>query len=336
MNTTRAAIASHIRQAQTPAEELRYVLGRLEAEIGKLGYPGQDRPVEVLTMLDRASELLETITQHGGDLAAERGRFDTITQQFRRKGGAFVRQIGGAEALRDLRAEQKPPEVHWWWYTDERLASERKAQLRKTLRTMGILAVVIAALSGLYALFLQPDKATRERALHEQRAETALAQGDLPLALSQTEQALTYAPQDPNLEVTRGAVLELMGRQDEAGQVFAQTRLAFESDPNAGGLEAFYSARAQVYLMAGAADRALADTQAMVSLNPDSAMGYFQMGNVNATLGNVVEASQEYQKAGELASASGQIQLEAMARIQLANLTLMLSGPQIGTPTPTP
>ncbi len=336
MNTTRASVASHIRQAQTPAEELRSLLGRLEAEIGKLGFPGQDRPVEVLTMLDRASELLETITQHGGNLAAERGRFDTVTRQLRKRSGAFLRQIGGAKVLRDLRLEHAPPQANWWWYTDERLIAEHRAQRRKSLTTTGIMVVAIALLSGLYALFLQPDKATRERALHEQQAEAALSQGDLPLALSEVEQALSYAPQDPTLEVTHGAILELMGRQDEASRLFTQTQLAFEGDPNAGGLEGFYSARAQVYLMAGAADRALADTRELVSLYPDSAVGYFQMGNVNATLGNVVDASQEYQKAGELASASGQTQIEAMARIQLANLMLMMSGPQMSAPTPTP
>jgi tetratricopeptide (TPR) repeat protein len=330
MSTRRADIASQIRQAQTPAEELRVILSRLEAEVGKLGFSGHDRSADVLTLLDRAAELIEGLAHYGGDFAAEQARFDTITRQLESKGKAFLAQVGGPAALQALREEMRPPINNWWWTIDERLAKERRARQQRTLWTVGVAAVVFAALAGLYTLFLAPDETTRARLRHEQQAETALMQGDLPLALAEVEQALSYAPGDGNLLILRGVMLELMAQSGQADKDFDDARAAI-GDP-----EAFYSARAQAYLIAGSADRALTDTQRMIEDNPDSAIGYFQMGNVNASLGNLLDASENYERASQLAAAAGQTELEALARVQLANLMLMLSAPQIPTATPLP
>ena len=330
MNTSRASIASHIRHAQTPAEELRAILGQLEAGVGRLGVSGTERPAEILTQLDRATELLDALSQHGGNLAGEQARLHTITQQLYRKGKAFLSGIGGADTLRSLRAHTNPPPDNWWWTIDERLAADRQARRRRTIRTLGVAVVAVAALSLLYTLFLAPDEATRERYRHEQQAETALMQGDLELALSEVESALAHAPGNGELLILRGVVLQMAGRSDEAEQDFTAVRQTIESP------ETFYSTRAQAYLMAGAADRALEDTERMLELNPESALAYFQMGNVNATLGNLLEANRNYEEASRLAAAAGQSELEAMSRVQLANLMLMMSAPQLPETTPAP
>jgi len=330
MSTIRSHAASHIGNVQTPAEELRATLSRLEAAVGQLGFSGQEHPTEILHLMDRATELVDVLSRHGGNMTSERARFDTITNQLRRKRQALLKQLGGTMTLRALRDEVQTTPQGWWWTIDEELERERKLRTRRTVWTVGVVVAITALLSVLYTQFLAPDEATRARYRHEQRAESALTQDNLEAALSEVELALTHAPGDEKLLVLRSVVLDLLGRSAEAERDFALAR------QRSSDLEALYSTRAQAYLLAEAADRALDDAQRMIDLNPASAMGYYQMGNANANLGNLLEASENFETAGTLAAAAGRTELEGMARIQLANVTMLLSAPQLPTATPLP
>ncbi|MGC9520515.1 MAG: hypothetical protein ACP5HG_01370 [Anaerolineae bacterium] len=329
MSQPKVSVAARIKGARTPGEELRGTLSRLEARVGRLTFAESDAPAEILVLLDRADTLMQALAAEGFDLQAERSRFITITQQFRKKGKAFLRQIGGSEALQGLREEAAPPDSNWWWYIDRVLSEERRVRRARTLRTVAIAAVVLAVLTGLYMLFLAPDEATRERYLYEQRAERALSENDPMRALDEVAQALTYAPNDPDLLVLQGVSYRLSGLEDEAETSFAAAQAA------ASDLEIFYATRSQAYMLANRPELALEDAQEMVKLYPDSAVAHLQMGSVNQALGNYVEASSNYEKASELARASGNSELEGIARVQLANVTMLMSAPQLGTPSPT-
>lgn len=324
------SIAAQIRSAKTPAEDLRETIKRLEAQIGKLSFGEQKEAVEILGLFDRADSLIKEIAERGGNLEAERARFNTVTQQFRRKGKIFVKRVGGAEAMHRLRQRYEPPTENWWWFIDQHLAEEARAQRKETLRIVAIAVVVLAMLTGLYQVFLAPDEITRERIRYEQRAERAITEGDATTALAEVNQALGLDPDNPDLLLLKGVILHTLDRQEEAEEAFEAAKRGISDQ------ELFYSARAETYQRAGMPSEAREDAQAIIELDSTSAIGYFHLGSTNAALGNLVEATDNYERASELARADGNTELEGMARVQLANLMMMMMMPQQATPEPTP
>lgn len=323
-------MASQIKGPTTPAEELRQILGQLEARIGRLGYADDSNSLEILTLLDRANQLIQRLTDHNVDLAAERSRFHTLTLQLRHKSHQFLKQAGGSARLEQARKDKDPPSQHWWWFIDQMLAGERQRRLRRTLQMLAVAAIALLVIAGLYSVFLQPDETTRLRYRYQQQAERALNEGDIEAALEATEQALACAPSNADLLVLQGVALTLIGRRAEADIVFSEAATAFDDN------ESFLSNRAQAYMMAGRPDLALEDTARMLDLDANSALAYLQMGNANTALGNLFAASQNYEQAAELAAAANQTELEGMARVQLANLTIIMMAPQSPAPVAEP
>jgi tetratricopeptide (TPR) repeat protein len=330
MNEFKVPIASQIRDAQTPAEELRETLGRLESHVGKLHLSEKDELIETLVLFDHADELFLTLSERGADLAPERTRFSTVSEQFKRKSKLFLKRLGGAEELQRLRAEREPPEDNWWWFVDRALAAERNARLRRTLTSAALTAVIIGALTALYMLFLAPDEATRERYKYEQRAERALTEGNAQVALENVETALTYAPDEPELLTLKGVTHQALDQPEQAEAAFETAREGYD-DPIT-----FLSARAQVYMRANMPAAAYDDAQAILEIDSTSAVGHFQLGSANTALGNLSEATVNYETAAELAREQDNVELEGMARVQLANLMMMMMVPQQATPAPTP
>jgi tetratricopeptide (TPR) repeat protein len=327
MENLRASMVSRIRTAQTPAEELRHILTRLEGHVGQIGFGEKAAAAEILDLLDQAEALIKQISATGGDLAAENTRFNTITRQFDKKKAAFLKEIGGAEALQQLRATREREEDHWWWYADLRLAEERRLHRTHVLRRVGIATLVLTILTSLYMLFLAPDEATREHFRHEHAAEQALIAGNPAAALIEADMALSYAPDDEELLILKGMALELQGKTEQAQVLYDRAQVLL------GETEAFLASRAQTYMLADRSDLALADAQHIVELDPDSALGHFILGNTNASLGNYYEAAANYERASELADAAGQTELQGLARIQLGNITMMMQAPDLGTDT---
>jgi len=323
-------MVSRMGSAQTPAEELRQILTRLENRVGQIGRGEKAAAAEMLDLLDQGGALIRQLTTGGGDPAAEALRFNTITRQFDRKKATFLKQVGGAEALRQLRATREHEEDHWWWYADVRLEEERRLHRTHVLQRAGIAAVVLIILTGLYMLFLAPDEATRERFRHEQDAEQALIDGNPAAALVEADLALFWAPDDDELLILKGIALELQGETEQAQALYDRAQELLDDT------ETFLASRAQTYMLAGHSDLALADAQHIIELDPNSALGHFLLGNANASLGNTFEAADNYERASELADATGQTELQGMARVQLANLTMLMQAPDLGTDTQPP
>jgi tetratricopeptide (TPR) repeat protein len=330
MNEPRVSIASKIREAQTPAERLRQILTRLESLVGQIGSGTQEKAANILSLLDQAHTLAENLKQQGADLGPERLRLQSIIQQLDRKSKPFLRQLGGAEVLAELRDARKPPTDHVWWYADLQLQRQQHDRKRKILMTIGTAAVVLMILTALYMRFLAPDEATRGRYSHEQNAEQALSRGDVEGALAEATLALSFAPGDGDLLVLQGVAYELLGSEELAQARFDAARTAYEDS------ETLYLRRAQNYITAGRADLALADANRVIDSNPTSAIAYFQRGIANAELGELSHAIDDMEKASELAEAAQQPELQGMARVQLGNLMMLMSAPQFEEPTPTP
>lgn len=329
MNQPRTPIAARIPEAKTPIGELRVTLSRLEAQIGKLGVTPLDHPEDILVLLDQAWTLFKDLQERGAELTPEHTRMTSIEEQLHSKRRQLLRALGGARTLQELRATHQPPEEHWWWFIDVALADERRTRLRQTTRGAIVGILILGVLIAAYQLFLAPDKATQQRMTHELAAEEALGAQDFTTALEEVNMALSLAPGDSDLLTLKGVALALSGREVESEGVFEQALQA------AGDLETFHIARARYFLIAHRAELALEDAQLAIEANPKSAMAYFQMGNAYAELGRVPEAAESYEKAAALAQETGETQLEAMARVQLAYLSMVPSLPT-GTSSPTP
>jgi len=79
----------------------------------------------------------------------------------------------------------------------------------------------------------------------------------------------------------------------------------------------------------------LADAEATISMNPTSARGYMYLAQANANLGNVLEAQRQFEEAARLANEMNDVELEAIARIQLAYLYQHMLAPlPAATPAP--
>lgn len=330
MSSLRVPPAAQIRNAQTPAEQLRVALSQLEAHVGKIEISKKDELVETLLLFDQVSDLMAALSEQGANLAPERARFRTVSEQFRKKGRVVLKRLGGATVLRSLRETHVPAEDQWWWFADDYLREQRAARRKRTLATVALAGIIVAVIAVLYNRFLAPDEATRLRFRYEQRAEYAAIEGNLDLALAHIDQALTYAPEDPELLMFKAVLLQTLDRPEEAETLFTAIRDVYPSPL------AFLANRAETYLRVEQPTEALEDAEAMVELEPNSGMGYFLMGSAHASLGNLNEAGTHYQRAGELASLAGDTELEALARVQLAYLTQMMMGPQTATTTPEP
>lgn len=305
----------------TPTEQLRKTLDRLEAQIGLLEHDTNDAALQILPLFDTAQTLFDDLSETGADLSPETSRFETLSGQFQKKGNAFLRKIGGTTALETLRQTHAPDTERWWWFIDRWLADRKRAQVRLQGKTLLTGVAVFAVLALLYTLFLAPDKATREKIGHQQNAESFGKEGNYGQALDEVNQGLDYAPDDVDLLTMKGVFELYLDRTADAAASFEAAEAA------AGSHVDFLLSRAQVYLILEDPEAVLADAQVVVGLAPDSPFGYFYIAQANVALGNPFEAQENFEKAAELASAAGEIELEAMARIQLGYLLQQMAAP---------
>ncbi len=127
----------------TPADELRELLGRVEKRLANLRGSGQEA-AELLLDLDRIDELWPELEAQGVDLRPEAGRWDTIQAQLRRNGPRVLRELWAAGGLDQLRARQHGAAtgLAWWWQLDDLVRQESIIRRRRTLVTLGVVAMV--------------------------------------------------------------------------------------------------------------------------------------------------------------------------------------------------
>lgn len=298
----------------TRADELHDQLSQLEAIVGRLGYGLGKEALTALTLFDSVSASLAEFQAKGQSLRAEVTRLETVSATLKRKAPTFLREIGGAAILKDARHTRQPGPTSWWWFLDDLIATRRRGQLRQLLRWAIGLAAVLLLLFALYQRFLAPDPATRERLKHEQVAQNLIQEGDLTGALSEVEQALSIAPENPDVLILKGCLQQELGQSAAAEETFAVAKSSI------GDQEAFLLRRGQVYLLLGQAQAGLADAEAAVALNPQSGAAYLLLGRASESLENYGEAITAYEQAATLADAQGNSQIAATARVNMGIL----------------
>jgi len=308
----------------TPAAQLREVLDKLEAHLGRLERDSSEEVQNILALFDAAHAIIVESEQAGASFPAEMTRFESASATFRRKAKPFLRKVGGAAGLAALRAGRPLTAGQWWWFIDQWWGEQKTAQCRRQLKSLLIGAAILAILAVVYALFLAPDKTVSQTIRLQRMAEQMAIAGDDIAALDMVNEALALSPNNASLLAFKGILQTRLGSETEAATTFAAAEAA------AGSREQFHLERAQIYLMLGQPEAVLAEAEAAIAANPQSARGYLYLAQANTNLGNFAEADKQYDEAGRLADEAGDAEIAAIARIQKAYLYQ-----QLFLPTPT-
>jgi tetratricopeptide (TPR) repeat protein len=321
---TATQLKAQKQKPQTRAEKLRDTLKILDARIAQLFKSKPEEASEIPVLFDRVNQALEELQEHGMNLASELGQVETLSAQFTKKRALFIRKIGGPQELAKAREANQPPRDRWWWYVDLALVEENKQKAVHWLRIFAVAAVSLIILAVIYQKFFAPDPATKASYGHQQKAENAVMEGNFEYALNEVQQALTYTPEEANLYVLQGVILEALARTEEAHSSFDTALQKYDQ------ADQFYNKRTLVYLMLGDAERALADCETAIQINPDSALSYLEQGQAYEMLEDIQKAIESYEKADEIAQKSGNAQLQAVIRMTLSNAYQRIILPTFG------
>lgn len=308
---------------RTPTEQLRDALTALEKQIGLLGHGTVENALTIPEHFDEVERRFEVLALGGIDPTAERARYETLSAQYRSKGRKFLRAIGGPKALEEARAHRAAKADAWWWNIDRELAEQRRENLRRSLKSLAITAAVLIVLGLLYWHFLEPDAQTRERLRREQEAGQLLELGDPAGALAEIDLALEIEPDSPDLLLVKAVALDELGRTEEAEAYYARTRALLEDETQ------LLFGRAQLYLRMRRFDAALADAERAYAMAPDSPQANFYMGTTYAAMGEYFVAYEYFERTAQLAGERNEIELEGMARVQMAMLMQQMAAPPI-------
>jgi tetratricopeptide (TPR) repeat protein len=230
-------------------------------------------------------------------------------------------------------AGQAADDVAWWWRLDEHVQQDRVRSLRRTGLTLGIAAAVIVGALLLFQRLFPVDPQV-QAALSAQTAgeQKIMSTGDFAAALEDFRQAAEHTPDDPDVWIRIGAVLEKLGDQPEAEENFERGRQLAESEA------AFRLARASIYLTFLMNDQALADLQAVLMEDPENPVAYYYLGTVYESQGQIELAVDALEKASNYASEANESELVALARYRMGMLMqqMQVGGAAQATPTVTP
>jgi tetratricopeptide (TPR) repeat protein len=319
------------------------LLDKIDNRIGKLGlYAGKDAEavsqrhrvsLEILQMLDQVNQRLLEQQQENKPATADVAQFESLLSRLRKDASLFLREMGGASALQQMRQQYNPPPEKWWWYLDEWVALRRRQGLMRLLKISLVVALILAALVIIYQKFLTPDPSVIAVLDTKQNAQRMLLNGEAENALVEIDKGLVAVPDNPELLVLKGCVLERLARDQEAEKIFKQAESLYANP------EEYLLTRGQFHTFSGLPQNAIKDLDAVIVINPKSAAAYMLMGQAYQVMNDYQSALNAFNQASALASEQNDAALSAQVKLQIYYLTESMSGSnwQTGTTeTPTP
>jgi len=315
--------------AKTPANALRENLRTLEKRISRLSELTTPQALEILTMLDQAAATIQQLETAGMNLSSELSQFETIQGQLTRQGRRFLARIGGAKTLVAARQQRDTNQENWWWRLDLQLAEARRAATKRALVLTVIVVLVLAGITLIYQRFLAPDPAVAARYGYLQGAENSLTTGDYKSAYIELQAALAYTPDDPELLILEGLLLEYLDDPEGAAESYQAAEEQSVSQA------CYHEMRAGYFLMASQFERVISEAELAIELNEDSVLGYMHAAQAYEALADYYTAIDYYELADEVAQRIGNAQLQVIIRVNLSNV-LQRSMQTMPTPYPAP
>ncbi len=294
-------------------EKLQKMLHQCEVAVAQLEGSGK-KALSLLKLLDEIKGLMQQLEESGADLRPEKVRILTVENLLRTKAGILLKEMRAVGGLARARQEVNPDESRWWWYLDRQVREQRRQTIRRWLTTGGVVAVLVVVAVAAYLAFLAPSPEERERYDHLARAEQLREGGDLAGAVTEYEAARALAPDEPEAHLWLGVLYEEQGRKDEASKSFARARELLGNEVD------FLVQRGMIYTQMGKAEATVADANAALALDPESAMAHFLLGGAFEAQGKVMEAYEEFERAAELADQAGDSALFVQARMRTGML----------------
>jgi len=302
------------RETLTPTDKLRKVLEQCKLKVVALKGSGEEA-VDFLRLMDQAHSLFHEIEAKGSDLRAERSRWETIGRQLDSCATLLVREVQKAGGLAQLREATEPTADRWWWFLDKKVRRQRRRSFQRVLVGGGTVLVILVIASLLYQRFIAPDPLTRQALEFNQRAEQAIQEGEMETALTEYKGLNELTPGDPEVLLQLGVLYEILKQNKDATQAYARAReLMMDSQ------EDFFIARGIVYLEMGQWESAQVDAQAALTLNPESALGYFIAGSAYEAQGQISEAVEAWSQSADLAFTQKNDTLYALIKLRLGTL----------------
>jgi len=304
------------RQARTQADDLRDLLDKSYTAAVNVKGAGAEQARQLLANLDRIHELFPQLEAQGGDLRAERGRWQEIQGAVRRHAAdlrAELAPLGGIRALRESLPDAPSRQERWWWWLDAAASQHIRKRLLVTVAV--IAGIALALVGGVWAFnkFFPVDPLVSAAYGHKLNAENLVTEGKLQEAVTELEAARDATPDDPDILTSLAALYDLTDQEDKARPILQKLRADFPPS-------VIDSNIAQSYVAAGAVEKALTLSLQAVEEDPKNPQSYLVVGIAYEALGKTSLASQYYQQAANVASAVGDHQMEAFAKVRLAAL----------------
>jgi tetratricopeptide (TPR) repeat protein len=284
----------------SPADELRDILASLEERQLKIRTLDTDQSLNLLRDLDKVDTLFQQLEVAGLDLLAEQGRFKSIQARLEKQA------LGGASTLSARRPQPPPPPEKWWWYIDQQVAAQQRRLWRRLIISLVIALVVLGGIVLLFQTVLAPSPEVVARLEAENEAYAAIDAGNYKEAVAVIERGLAKVP--------AGVVQEILGEQTAAAQSFEQAQAGLNNRFDV------YMARSQVELRVGQGSKAERSARAALELDPDSGAAWLLLGQALELQDKRFEAIPAYEKAAELALASGDHEVVILARLALGRI----------------
>lgn len=304
----------------TPADTVRTRLTLCEKRVVDPGAGGG--VPELFAWLDEIMAMWPELEAWGGDLRAERARWETLQAQVQRRGRQLLRAWPQTPALAELRQIVSPSTDRWWWWLDERLAQLRRQRVRRAATLAAVVLLAGSVLTFVLSRAFPVDPVVRTVYRLQGEIEQALRTGEQGYAAARdlAEQAVAVAPDDPDLRVLLGVAYQVLNEPERAAEQWAVARSLLSEDAD------FLLRRGSTYLMFGRPQEALQDEQAAIDLQPDNAPAHYFLGLALEGTGQYRAAIEAYTRAAELAEQSNP-QLVVLARTRLAALLQQPAAP---------
>jgi tetratricopeptide (TPR) repeat protein len=315
---------------QIRSKSLNEVLDQLEVDLSHIGQGNEDSAYKILLKMDYAFQEIAQITQKNLPSKVEAAQFAYLVSGIEKNAKAFLKDIGGVEKLEQLRKVNSPRKEQSWWFLDEILRKKNNQSIKLIALNGAIIVGVLLILTVIYRTFFMPDPKVSAAYSHQMNADQAISQNDFNKALDETNLALTFTPDDPSLLTLRGGLEQKLGMSALSAADFAA------AENRLGSRETFLLTRSQMWLQVSDVQSGMADAQAVIQTNPNSAEGYFFLGRANQMGQNYSAAEQAFTKASALAEAQGKTELEGTIRVTLAMLMQSMPLDITATPQSTP
>lgn len=320
---TAAGPASAAPDAIKNASDLREYLSRAELAVAGLGRATADDAANSIRLVDAVEKAIPRLEeQFGIDLKNERGRLQILENRLRNSAPVLLKRAG-RKRLQQMRLEAQPSDAEWWWFLDEAVAAQRQQSLRSLAIKIGIGVAVLVVLGIIYQVFLAPKTEPSGPEQAKSDGQSYLQQGDLDKALAEYQSVLQADPEDAQAAGAVAAILEQLGRGDEAKQYFDQARslAASEADYYANLAMTYYYMSSQQ--MVDATAKAIEAANQAIAADDTNAMAYLALGSAYELQDKVGEAVEALNKA---ASLTNDVALQASIKVRVAMLSQRVGG----------